>query len=164
MAPGQVTNANSPAAWRTSSETNGNPGESDATSYSQWRISAGVTDDSADPDGDGLTNLMEYVLGSSPLSHSDQAAPQSAIRELEIDGVTESYLTMEVRRRIGAEDVVIEPQYSEDLLTWSGGEENITLISVSNNGDGSETLMFRGVSPISENQTLFARSQFTLSP
>ena len=71
---------------------------------------------------------------------------------------------MEVRRRIGAEDVLIEPQYSGDLLTWSGGDENIILISVSNNGDGSETLVFRGVSPVSDNRTLYVRSQFTLSP
>ncbi len=164
IAAGAGSEANSPLAWRTSAELGGNPGRSDITNYAEWRSEAGIVSDSADPDGDGLTNLMEYFLGSDPLDHSEFAAAQPSILDLEIDGVTQSYLTVRVRRRIGADDIQIMPQFSEDLLTWLGGEQNITLLNVSNNGDGSETLMFRAISPVSENRTLFVRSQFTLSP
>ena len=107
---------------------------------------------------------MEYVLGSDPQEPSSQSGPQSSIQEVEVDGIPASYLVIKVHRRIGADDVLIVPQYSADLLTWSEGDENITLLRVSNNGDGSETLTFRGSTPVSENRALYVRSRFTVSP
>ncbi len=63
----------------------------------------------ADPDGDGLTNLMEYALGSHPLSHSSSAVPSIAT---ERDG-----LSFGIPATPPA-DVIYRVQASSDLFQW----------------------------------------------
>ena len=155
---------NDPANWRTSASTDGNPGTSDMFSYSIWKIGNGITEDAADPDHDGLTNFMEYALGSNPLQHSPQFAPVARIRPLKIGGIVDNYLTIEIHRRLGADDVISRPQFSTDLLTWLGGGGTLVPVSVVNNNDGTESLTFRTANPVSAETVLFVRGQFLVVP
>ena len=107
---------------------------------------------------------MEYALGSDPLAHSPGFAPKAAIRSFELDGVSSEYLIIDLRRRLGADEVIATPQFSSDLLSWSGGAENVVPVSVVNNNDGTETLTYRSVNPISAEVQLFVRGQFLLAP
>jgi hypothetical protein len=59
-------------AYQTSSETAG------MRIYQQWLDSYGIDGGSEDPDSDGLSNLIEYALGSNPVrSDADGVLPES---------------------------------------------------------------------------------------
>jgi hypothetical protein len=162
--PESQPDLNDPASWRTSAGADGNPGTSDALSYPTWKIGNGITEDAGDPDHDDLTHFMEYALGSDPFQHSPQSAPVAGIRPLDVGGVVDDYLTIDIRRRLGADDVITTPQFSTDLLTWLGGAGNLVPVSVINNNDGTETLTFRTANPVSAEAHLFVRGQFLLVP
>ncbi|NRB27505.1 MAG: hypothetical protein HRU37_07475, partial [Roseibacillus sp.] len=86
------------------------------------------------------------------------------IRPLDVAGVVDDYLTIDIRRRLGADDVITTPQFSTDLLTWLGGADNLVPVSVINNNDRTETLTFRTANPVSAGAHLFVRGQFLLVP
>ncbi len=162
--PDSEPDPNDPANWRTSTGSDGNPGTSDTLSYPVWKIANGITGDTDDPDHDALTHFMEYALGSDPFQRSPQSAPVAGIRPLDVDGAVDDYLTIDIRRRLGADDVITTPQFSADLLTWLGGADNLVPLSVINNNDGTETLTYRSANPVSAEARLFVRGQFLLMP
>ncbi len=102
-----------------------------ASGYEIWRdlnftaeqIAAGEGDPLADPDGDGLANLLEYATGSSPLEASP---PPLAIRVVGNEVVLEFQRTgdPELRYRIEASDD-LSPGSREDVVFESGGEDNV---------------------------------------
>ena len=63
--------------------------------------------DAADPDGDGLSNLIEFALGTLPNQSSADTAPEAAI--------VDSRLTITVTRNTAAIDVVMTILASESL-------------------------------------------------
>ena len=71
----------------------------------------------ADPDGDGVVNLLEYAFGLDPLVPSREGLPVSGM--VTIDG--DEYLSISFRRNPDATDVEFTPQASSDLRTWESG-------------------------------------------
>ncbi len=74
-----------------------------ASLYDQWRASwwdeeeltdASVSGDHADPDADGLPNLLEYALGGSPLDPASAPRPQPGLGSAVLEGQTRSVLTL----------------------------------------------------------------------
>ena len=68
---------------------------------------SGPAANSADPDFDGLTNLDEYVLGSSPLAATASAAPAA--------GQSAGFMTLAFNRNPAATDVTILIESSSTL-------------------------------------------------
>ncbi|MGJ8676597.1 MAG: putative glycoside hydrolase [Akkermansiaceae bacterium] len=83
--------------------------------YQTWVESFGDISDTgydADPDSDGIANLLEYVLGGSPTTDDTQLLPN--IIE------TDSGYTFEFNRSVESAEVTNQYiQYSADLFNWS---------------------------------------------
>jgi autotransporter-associated beta strand protein len=86
--------------------------------YARWDETypdADLRDPSADHDGDGMSNFMEYAFGLDPT----RVTPERPIRDLL---VTESRGTFTYTRRAGSE-LAYTVWTSTDLLTWTGPVE-----------------------------------------
>ena len=147
------------ASWRASRVPGGNPGADDRITFSTWAAGyPGAADPNADIDGDMLTNFTEYAVGSDPTQRSANAVPV-AVQSVNVSGVVANYLTIGVRRQIGAEDVTYYVEFSDDLAApWSG---NGVLVSSAFNGDGTITEVWRAATPASATLKCFARLRVT---
>jgi subtilisin family serine protease/methionine-rich copper-binding protein CopC len=104
---------------------------STATPGDAWREAlfgttenSGVAADSADPDGDGMVNLLERALGSDPNSRSSADLPVSS-REI-VDG--DEFLALTIQKSPDATDVTFIVEVSADLATWNSGSGHTTII------------------------------------
>jgi hypothetical protein len=86
------------------------------TELQAWRsqyfgttASIGIAADLADPDGDGLSNLLEYALGGNPLTVSPSLAP--------VLGVSANHLTLTFTRQRA--DIIYTVEASNDMVDWS---------------------------------------------
>ncbi len=70
---------------------------------------------SADADGDGVANLLEYVLGGNPAAPDAGVLPSAVV----IDTVDGKQLVLEYRRAIAAASVPVSVETSADLSSWT---------------------------------------------
>lgn len=114
-----------------------------------------VSGHSADPDGDGLNNLLEYALNLDPLTAG--SSPVVATRVTE--GANE-YLALSFRRRLKEADIDYAPQISDSLDSWneeSGTPYLIEFGTAINNNDGTETVQYRSSVPFGTSEKEFIR-------
>jgi hypothetical protein len=78
-----------------------------------------VSGDTADPDADGLANLIEYALGSDPRVPSSGVAPAVGTDVGASDGLAHLVLTLHLDA--GATDITPFAEVSGDLQTWQSG-------------------------------------------
>lgn len=71
-----------------------------------------------DPDQDGLSNLMEYALGSSPGIRN--AGPTARVES--------NYLTMTVTKNSQANNVIHTVQVSTNMVDWSSGAGSTVIL------------------------------------
>jgi hypothetical protein len=76
--------------------------------------------EAADPDGDGMANLLEYALGLDPLTPDAAGGPTVSIQEDPNNRLR--YLRMTYRQSVSATGVELTPESSRDLVTWNSGE------------------------------------------
>ena len=131
-----------------------------ATPYAHWQTThfgASATDpalagDMADPDGDGMANLLEYACGRSPLTAEPVTAHQPALAA----GATGLEFTFV--RSLAATDLTYQVQVSDDLITWTDGsrfsalagdqpDTPATALVARMAGDGEETIAIRAQTP-----------------
>ena len=114
--------------------------------FTEAEVQAGTTvDPDADADGDGVSNAVEYALGSIPNSGSSLPSLEQSF-----DDNGRAVVTARFARQVNA---TLEPEVSSDLVTWSSGS-SVQVLSTS----GAE-LVFRDNSA---GATRFARIQVTL--
>ena len=113
----------------------------------------GVTSLLADADKDGLTNLMEYALGTNPLTAS--AGPMSGIGNYTVDGVPGRYLVLTFARRTNGSDITTEVQFATALPgIW---QANGVLENSVANPDSSATETWRSPSSLAVQPKQFGR-------
>ncbi len=126
--------------WRSSTELGGNPDSSDSTLL--------VGDPDADDDQDHFNKLLEHALGSSDFNPADTNETfRTSLATLKVDDVFDDYLTITHRRNLAADDVVIIPELSVDLVTWLSGEANLIFVSETHQGDGTSLVTYRTAFP-----------------
>ena len=103
----------------------------------------------ADPDGDGIANLLEFALGGSPFVPNSAQLPESA--SVEIDG--QRYLTLSASRNPDAADITFVVEVSDDLAAWrSAPGEDVVILT-----DTPSLLEVRSAQPISPGAPQFIR-------
>jgi endoglucanase len=90
--------------------------------YSDWTtgygLSGAAADPGADPDGDGVKNVMEYAFGLSPVTPDAAALPQFHLQARNVSGLTGTYLTVQFPRQMGATNLTVTVEASTNLLNW----------------------------------------------
>jgi beta-glucanase (GH16 family) len=96
----------------------------------------------ADPDLDGMKNIIEYALGMNAKVAGSGGLPTSLWRN--VGG--SDYLALQVRRPIGRTGITYSAEVSGDLLNplWAAAVQDGAAV---NNGDGTETAIFRDTVP-----------------
>jgi hypothetical protein len=91
------------------------------SSYDYWSTAQGLAyGPLADPDGDGLQNLLEYAYGTNPQNAASTAKPQGTIGP-----ANKLYITM--TKGTPAGDLLWSAEVSTDLVHWSTQAVNVAL-------------------------------------
>ncbi len=143
-----------PSSWLASEMIGGTPGGDNQArvNLADWAEANGVTDFDSDDDGDGLTNLTEFMLLTSPAVSNP--SPLDSVK------VVNDHLTQEVTYNLRAGDVLLSVWTSGDLFNWLPAEVVHTVY----HGDGSATSTFRSASSFVEAPREFIRLQISRNP
>ena len=111
--------------------------------YDSWiaheQSIGGDTGFSADPDGDGVVNLLEYALGGSAGTSDVGQLPTT---QLAVQGDA-YHLELHVSRNSAAHDVDLIVEVSDDLGGWHSGPEHVTVVE-----ETPDTLIVRDNTPV----------------
>ena len=116
-------------------------------SYAAWAAAAGLTGAqalaTADPDGDGLANIVEYALHTDPLRSFSSQAPTLAI-------IGDSMVLTHRRSKTALVDLTYE--VSTDLKVWTPVVLTPAIMNPDADGDG-QTELIRALLPLSAGDT-----------
>ena len=127
--------SNNAGNWRLSSVSGGTPGTGDATAFSGNPL--------GDMDHDGLNAFLEYGLGTSDTEGT--SGPASVVLTQD-----SSALTVTHPRNLQADDVLLSPEVSTDLIHWDTVTYPFQISSETPNGDGTSTVVWHTIDPITE--------------
>ena len=138
------------------------------TAYQTWRSvkftttelsNDTISGDLADPDGDGLVNLLEFALNLPPKTSGLIGGPTLSTLTLN----NNSYLTLTFRRQLVAPELTYLPQTSGTLTAnWAG--DAVLVGNPISNSDGTETVTYRDSVPITSAAKRFMRLKVSLTP
>ena len=122
-----------------------------------------ISGNAADPDSDGIPNLLEYAFGLDPFVASSNGLPFGAVQ----NGSGTNYLALTFRRPISATDCTYTVMVSDDLSQWLAGSSysgtnavpvtaNTTEVS-RNQTNGMETIVVRDNVPMNSAPKGFMR-------
>lgn len=147
--------------WRLSTFNNGTPGTVPAVglvTVGDWlalhfteaeQLDPEVGDILADPDHDGLSNLLEFGLGSNPRVAETSPSIESVIEMIEVGGVTQPYQTLTFNR-VTNSVLQFALQESTGLETWNACPL-IRVRSTPNPAMQTEMITVREIQPVWEN-------------
>ena len=138
---------------------------------SRWRqlhfdaaelLDPAVSGDQADPDRDGLVNLIEYAMQSDP-KDAEQANPP--LSGLMVTVEEQDYQALSYRRRIADVGVALHVEVSDALGDWRHGEPHTVQVGTPvNHGDGTETVVVRSAKPYGASPSEFLRLKAQMNP
>ena len=160
ISPNSRLDPSLPENWQVSTSPLGTPGGSTGLTFDAWgAVHGGITDPTADPDGDGLNNLLEYAFVGDPLAPSSAPKPAAHVGAFTVNGVLANYFTVTYRGRTDASDLGYHVELSENLTTWTAGP---ILVSVQALGDGTAIYTWRLAEPLAAHGHRFVRVRVTL--
>ncbi len=138
-----------------------------ATPYGTWQAkyftsaelaNPAISGDAADPDGDGVPNLVEYALGLLPRTAGVAGLP--TVGTTTISG--SEYQTLTYTQVIADTDITYVPQVSGDLKAWTSGANALATVSTTNNADGTtRTVVVRDLTAQTATNARFIRLEIT---
>ena len=135
---GSINSSGSPFLMKSAAVTNAAP---PPTTWAQWQIETlsgePLNGPTQDPDSDGISNLLEFVFGTSPTTPN--APTDTPLSLVDISG--QKYLQMTVPRRIDHPASLIV-QVSSDLSQWNSGVTYTVVVE-----DSSTSLIVRDLTP-----------------
>jgi hypothetical protein len=165
--PWSNPNPAEPANWAASAVPGGLPGGvAPQQSYAAWRAlywdTASATNNSisgpsADPDGDGVCNFLEYTFGLDPHNASAHPQPVAAIESVNGD----LRLTLAFRMAPGAQDANLTWEVSSDLRNWSAPTNVFQLLSTEPCLDGTESVKYMYTTLLTSSASRFVRLRIT---
>ncbi|HEX2749889.1 MAG TPA: hypothetical protein VHM91_17910, partial [Verrucomicrobiales bacterium] len=128
--------------------------------FAAWAARNGVTGPmTGDFNEDGLTNLAEYGLGRTSSSTGTDGFLSAHFEPLTVNSVQDTYLVLRYRRNHAADDVIVKPEMSTDMATWTTltdeAEPAVT------NPDGTEDTAWRSPQPLSSGARIYVRVNVT---
>ena len=148
-----------PASWKASAVVGGTPGSGEGTHFEAWKIAyPGVVTAGDDADGDGLPNLLEYLLNSNPLAEASDPLLVGELQTLSVKGGTGEYLTVTFTRRLDPTDVSWRVEFAGSLPgSWQPGVREPSVQSV-----GGVTELWRAAEPVTDGSAQFGRLRVEL--
>jgi hypothetical protein len=125
-----------------------------------WRVTnfgtnannVAIAGDLADPDGDGVANLLEYALGLKPNVASVGGLPTV--------GQTNGFLTLTYTQINSATDISYLPEVSGDVTNWNGGPLFVSQLVLASNSV-FQTIQARDLVPLGVAPNRFIRLHIT---
>ncbi len=143
------------SSWRASVSAQGSPGQGFDDFCEEWKSAfftaaemnnAAISGDNADPDGDGIVNLLELGLGLSPIVADPAPLIVADRQDLQVGGVSGTYFTITYARQAGVSGLSVVPAYSNMLQNpWT---QVGVLLSTRDLGDGREEVVYRDAQPL----------------
>ena len=131
----------------------------DLTTLAGWKIDHSLyqanADNGVDTDGDGIEQLLEFAFGGDPHENDTNILPTFSLVE---DGGSQ-YLEITVTRPIGLQGIIYTAQTTTDLGDWPTDTSGIDDANPTpiDNGDGTETLVYRRSQAVSATEEAFIR-------
>ncbi len=154
--PGTAPDPAIPSHWRASVAAGGTPGGSDADTLSAWMARNSIPGrPTGDPDRNGVLTLTEYALGMTPGSGNLEGIFSAKFETLDVGGVPGTYLILRCRRNAAADDVIVTPEMSSDMVSWTAMTDSVP--PESSYPDGTYDIVRRSPQPVSEGARLYVR-------
>ena len=157
-----MNNLNEAAVWRGSLARLGTPGEVFTDFFAEFTAAffpgqnnQNVVGETADPDGDGLGNLLEIGLGLDPTVPNTAPMTPVAIQNLTVNGTRSPYAVISFEQASGLGGVVVVAEFST-LLRPETFSANGVLMRRVDLGNGRERVSYRFPTPFTGGR-LFAR-------
>jgi len=134
----------------------------DGGPYEDWRAQyftaaeladPAISGDGADPDGDGIPNLVEYAFNLNPRIPSHPALPRAYLQ----NSAGQNYLQVQYTQRNAPAGVQYLLQTSPDLRSWTNSQSSFTPFNSVDNGDGTSLVTLRFQPPLTLNPQMFVR-------
>ncbi len=153
------------SAWQIHLVNLGNPGGPD-TGYTAFFMANSVTSNgTGDGDHDGVSDLVEYVLGSNPTDPNDTATrlPTVSVENLVVGANAPApYQTLSFTRVPNTADVSHVAQTSTDLGQADAWTNDAVLVSTTVNPDDTITYVYRCPTPFQAENRVFMRMSLNL--